>query len=681
MSRAQKIAVSSLLLAALLLGGLTIFLVNFDWNRAKPWLNQRISEASDRPFAINGDLTLSWHRFGAEQSGWQRWLPWPLLQAQQVTIGNPPDISSDTPMAQAREVTFAIDLLPLLAKKIVIPSLTLDTPKLALRREADGHNNWTLKPHAASAWKFELGRISINHGHVDLDDARHKLNLSADLHTLDRNQAGIYGLGWQLTGKLTGKGGQAVISGHGRAGSVLSLQDHSAPYPLDAEVKIGKTTIAITGKLTDPTQLESLDVHLKLSGASMAQLYPLTGIVLPETPPFSTAGRLYGNLQRQLWTYEKFTGTVGSSEMTGTLEYQQRQPRPKLSGKIVSQRLALVDLAPLIGADSNASKKRRDSTAVQPSDKVLPVEKFNTDRWRAIDTDIEFSGHKIVREGDLPIDNLNTNIHLKDGILSLIPLNFGVAGGNLRSDITLDGRQDPIKGRMTISARHLKLKLLLPSVEKMQASLGQINGDASLSATGNSIASLLGSANGEVKLLMNEGTISKLLLEQMGLNIGNIILAKLFGDQQVQINCVAGDFAVSKGLMQARTFLVDTKDATIDITGQIDLNKERLSLTLKPDTKNFRLFSLRSPLYVTGSFQHPKVGVDVGVVALKAGGAIALGLAAPLAALLPLINASSDTPNQCGELLKNARQKPSAPAPGKAYKGKPLPKIVTQPAQ
>ncbi|MHB1618648.1 MAG: AsmA family protein [Sulfuricella sp.] len=80
--------------------------------------------------------------------------------------------------------------------------------------------------------------------------------------------------------------------------------------------------------------------------------------------------------------------------------------------------------------------------------------------------------------------------------------------------------------------------------------------DASLSSVGNSVASLLGASNGEIKILINQGTVSKLLLEEMGLNIGNVILARLAGDKQVKLNCMATDFGVTHGLMQARSFII-----------------------------------------------------------------------------------------------------------------------------
>jgi hypothetical protein len=66
------------------------------------------------------------------------------------------------------------------------------------------------------------------------------------------------------------------------------------------------------------------------------------------------------------------------------------------------------------------------------------------------------------------------------------------------------------------------------------------------------------------------------------------------------------------------------------------------------------------------------VSVDKGVLALKAGGAVALAVAAaPVAALLPLINTGPGKDSECGKLLAQARAKPVAPPPGKTMKGAP----------
>lgn len=657
MSRAAKILLWSTggLLAILVLA--VAVLLNFDWNSAKPWINTHVSEATERRFEIRGNLALTWHAPPGAQGGWRDWVPWPRLNAKDVLFGNP-GWAREPDMARARQVTFSVNPLALLRHRIVIPSLALDQPQLFLQREQDGRNNWTFpsRDKQPASWQLELRSLILSRGALHLVDAIKQADVRADIDTLDKKD-GDYRIGWRLGGTFGGE----PVSGKGRAGSVLSLREQHVKYPLDATVQIGKTTIDAKGTLTDPVRPSALEVRLKLSGVSMAHLYPIIHVVLPETPPYATEGALRGAFggAGSDWRYEQFSGKVGSSDLAGTLHFKSGQPRPLLEGTVESTYLNFADLAPLVGADSAQSKARRNATVVQPKDKALPVETFKTDRLKSIDADVQFTGRKIVREKQLPIDNLVTRIRLQDGELTLAPLKFGMAGGNLVSNLKIDGNSKPMKAQLKLTARHLKLKQLFPGVKEMQASLGEINGEAALSATGNSVSSLLASANGEIRALINQGTVSKLLLEEMGLNVSTIIATKLFGDKQVQLNCAVNDFKVENGVMRARAFVVDTQDATIYVNGEINLAKERLALEIRPDSKGVRVISLRSPLYVSGTFKKPDVGVDKGVLAAKAGGAVALGVLAPVAAaLIPLINVGPGEKSECGTLLAQANEKP-----------------------
>jgi len=658
---------SAIVSSALLLLGV-LFLLMFDWNRAKPWLNERVSEATGRRFAINGDLILTWQRAEPATDTWRDWIPAPRLSAHDVTLGNPEWAKADSNMAEIGHITFSVNPLPLLNKTIVIPSLQLDDPNLALQRVSKGKDNWTFKQTEPSAWTLDLQRLYFYRGEITLKDQVEHIDAKANIDSLEPTAVNDFVMGWKISGTFNG----ARITGDGKAGALLALKNVDKPFPLEAKLNVGKTSIRVNGTVTKPQELAAIDMRLHLSGASMADLYPLTGITLPKTPEFSTEGHLIGvtNKAGGKWTYEKFKGKVGDSDIAGSLVYESKQPRPLLSGTVVSNLLQLSDLGPVIGADSNESKKERGVAPNQPADKVLPVEKFTTERWGSIDADVQITGHKIVHSASLPIENLDTHLKMQDSVVTLSPLKFGVAGGTMIGDIKLDGRNNIIKAEAKVSARHLKLKQLFPTFQPMQASFGEVNGDTSLSGTGNSIASLLATSNGEIKSLINEGTISKLLLEQIGLNIGNIVISKLFGDKQVHLNCMATDLSVTNGLVQTRTFIVDTDDAVMYITGTVDLAKEQLNLTIKPETKGLRIISLRSPIYVTGEFAKPKVGVDTGVLALKAGSAVALAVVAPVTALLPLINVGNPEENKCTTLLKEARGKTVAPPPGKTYKAK-----------
>lgn len=649
------LAVPAVLLVLALV--LAIVLLNTaDWNRARPWLNEKISLALQRPFAIRGDLTLSWHRpdLGANQHGWRAYLPMPRLLARDLHLANPASMAEQGELASIASALLEIDLLPLLQQRIVIPMLRLEQPQLHLLRRADGQHNWAFAPpQEASAWRLELQTLQLGDGQLQLHDALQQLELRATMQTLE--QAAPYGVAWQLQGHWK----QQPVQGEGKAGALLGLQEQKRPYPLQAVLDVGGSRMALSGTLVRPAQLTSLDLQLSLSGASMARLYGLTGVLLPETPPFSTAGQLHGELgaQASRWQYQSFIGRVGGSDIAGNLAYRYGAAlkRPQLTGTVQAGLLQLSDLGPLIGADSNQSKQQRGVAAVQPANKVLPVEAFHQARWSALDADVRFRAGRITREQDLPIAQVDTRILLQDGVLRLEPLQFEIAGGSFDASLKLDGSGgqlgNAIGAELKAHARHLHLAQLFPRITAMQATVGEVNAALALTAQGNSVASMLASANGQLSGVVSRGSISKLLLEEMGLNLGSVVLTRLVGDRQVQLNCLISDFTVRDGLMQTRLFAADTTDARLDVEGQVSLRNEQLNLTLRPQAKGVRIISLRAPIYLHGSFKQPDISIDKQVLALRAGGALALAAVAPIAAILPLMSSGSSTDTDCASLL------------------------------
>ena len=183
-----------------------------------------------------------------------------------------------------------------------------------------------------------------------------------------------------------------------------------------------------------------------------------------------------------------------------------------------------------------------------------------------------------------------------------------------------------------------------------------------MSGAGNSVAALLGTSTGDVKMLVNDGVISRSLMEIAGLNVGNYVGVKLFGDDEVEDRIAARPTSEMKnGVMTPRVFVFDTENALISITGTADFKNETVDMDITPDSKGFRIFSLRSPLYVRGTFGSPDVGVHALPLAARGAGMVALGvLLTPAAGLLALIAPSTTDRGACGPLLEQMR-KPPAP--------------------
>src|SRR5580704_10152204 len=84
----RRVAAWLVAVLIILAAALALFIFTFDWNRARPIVDDKVSEAIGRRLAIEGDLTVSWHR-AAGETGWRAWVLWPSFSARNITIANP----------------------------------------------------------------------------------------------------------------------------------------------------------------------------------------------------------------------------------------------------------------------------------------------------------------------------------------------------------------------------------------------------------------------------------------------------------------------------------------------------------------------------------------------------------------------------------------------------------------
>ena len=91
---------------------------------------------------------------------------------------------------------------------------------------------------------------------------------------------------------------------------------------------------------------------------------------------------------------------------------------------------------------------------------------------------------------------------------------------------------------------------------------------------------------------------------------------------------------------------------------EADGDRRRSANQREPTATSSSPLALRSPIYVRGTFAQPTVGVDKGRVALRAAGAVALGLINPLLTIVPLIDRGPGQDSDCKQLIREAKTNP-----------------------
>jgi len=617
---------------ALALVGLALL---WDWNWFKGPVERAVEARTGRSFEIGGDLDVDLGRVTT-------------IRADALKLGNAA-WSKQAEMASADHLALRIRPFALLRGDIVIPEIRLARPDVRLETGPNGGGNWDFGMPPGDGTPPRLQRIWIEDGHLQFVDAANKTDIEVDVASRKPKKPGrAPPVG--LEGGGTWAGNRFTLEGV--AESPLELQQTDKPYRINLRAAAGTTRAHARGTLVNPFRLRDFDLRMALSGRNLEDLYPLLGIALPPTPPYALDGRF--TRDGNAWRYDGFTGKVGDSDLAGSASVTTGGARPMLRADLASRRLDFDDLAGFIGGapqagDGESSNPELEALAAQrrADPKLLPATPYKLEKLRAMDADVRLKAQRI-NAPSLPLDDMDAHLTLDNGLLRLDPLNFGVAGGDVRSTIQMNARESTIHTRADITAKGLNLGELFPDAALTNDAIGRIGGRVAITGTGNSIAQMLGSADGDIALGMGRGQISNLLMELAGIDIYESLKFMIGKDHKVPIRCAFGDFGVKDGLMSSRALAFDTTDTIIVGEGTVNLRDETLDLLLKPRPKDRSLLTLRSPLVVGGTFKDPSFRPDFKRLGLRGAIAVALGSIAPPAALLATIDLGGGEDSGCG---------------------------------
>ncbi len=649
LSRRARIGIGA---ALTLVAAIVIFLVVFDWNWLRGPIGRYASAQLQREVAITGNLRVR---------------PWsfsPKAEAFGVRIGQPAWAKSVDPragqMAQVERIAVQIKILPLLRGQVILPFLAIDKADVRLLRDKDGRANWTFgakksdKPLKLPA----VQRFVINEGRLRVDDRQRGALFVGTVSAQER--AGARGGRFVLEGK--GNLNRSAFVAQVTGGPLLNISP-SRPYPFDADIRAGATRVTAHGKVIKPFDLGRFETQLTVSGADLNRLYDLTGLTLPNTPPYKVSGHLVRRGGR--YDFEKLSGRIGNSDIRGDLFVLTGRERPYLEADLRSRRLDFDDLGSLFGAapatgrgETASAGQKVEAAQRDATQRLLPDATLQVERIRAMDAKVSYRA-ETVNAPNLPLRKVSAEVVLEKGVLTVDPLALTFSRGDLKGTVRLDAR--PATPRTDIDVRLLngRIEDFIPiKSEGRPAIEGAVMARAKLTGTGDSVHRAAATADGSVTLVAPRGQIRQAFAELLGVNASKGLLLLLSkSDKETPVRCAVADFDVKNGVMTTTTLVADTGVVLAKGRGTVNLATERMDFRIEGDSKKPRLVRLFIPITIKGPIMAPKPGLDVSKTLGQGGVAAALGsLINPLAALLPLITTGEAKDADCAGLVSEARQ-------------------------
>jgi len=295
-----------------------------------------------RPVHIDGRLQLhllSWR---------------PRIVINQLRIANPQWLNTPPDMARIGRLQASVSIPALFKGEVMLPYVGVDDSDINVVRDANQRVNWSFtpaapaKPSAKPAKLPLLGSLHLGRGRLVVEDEVRKLKFTGTVKADQAAKGGGLSLSLEGNGSINGESFELNASGD----PLITAESHK-PYTVVSHIRAGRTQVKSSITITKPFDMGSVVADIDASGDDFADLYYLSGLALPNTAPYTVSGHVQRRGSRLDLT--DFKGTLGNSDIHGTLSIETAADRPMLTADLSTRRLDIKDLGPTLGSREKVS--------------------------------------------------------------------------------------------------------------------------------------------------------------------------------------------------------------------------------------------------------------------------------------------------------------------------------------
>lgn len=623
-----------------------LFLLLFQWNWLRGPIGRMASARLHREVRLVGNLDVALLR------------PNPEARVENLQIADAPWRGRRPPMVSLGRLVVSTRWTDLFAGRASFPLIRVERGVANLVRDGRGRANYQFsdEPDDGRAPDIPpINNLEVVNGHLTFRDEERNMTLDATVNSSERVAAGGQGQ-FRLsgTGRIRTEPFNLLVTG----GPLINI-DRSRPYPFTADVRAGETHLTARGQIDRPFDLGHVRGAITLQGPDLGDVYDITGLSMPNTPPY----RLSGNIVRddRVYTISGMSGRVGDSDLGGRVEVRLGGERPRIVANLRSRRLDFDDLLAVVGGPPDPNEtangaQRAQSAAMRAERRLLPDATLDTRRFRAADADVTYQADTVNASANLPLRRVSFHASLENAMLTVDRMAFGFPQGEISGNARLNGRGATPHTDLDIRVRGIRIEGLVPPFQGSAPIEGPIMARVRLSGSGNSVRRMAAASSGQITAVIPSGRVRRSLAELAGVNVLPGLLQLLSHDpSETRLSCAIADFRVNNGIGTAQTLAADTDVVVIHGRGSISLRDETFNLHIDGDSKRPRLVRLFAPFDVNGRWLAPQFHVETGGIIAQGGIAAALAaIVHPLAALIPFLEPGGADDLNCPALESRA---------------------------
>ena len=609
-------------LAVIIIAALLIIPMFVDVQKYKPVLENKVVEATGRPFSVGDDLKLSL-------------FPWAGVSFSNLQLGNPAGFS-EKEFLNVKSFEVRVKLLPLISKEIEIKRFVMDEPRIVLVKNKNGRGNWEQpkQQKEAAAKKpapgnspagmgglpisaLTVGNFSIKNGSALWID--HTTNTRKEVKDISLILKDV-SLDRPVQLKFSAELDKKPLTLEGTVGPVGSGFEKGV-IPLDLSLKAFKLlALHLKGNLENPATTPGVDLDITVDKFSPRELVAALGQDFPiETtdPKALSSVDLKAHIKAD---------ANRASVSNGVMNLDQSQ----LNFSATAAQFTLPNLKFDLNLDKINLDRYMPPKSDQPSAEKAPApakgQKKKTDytplRRLILDG--------LIKIGQLTVSKANVqDVHLqvkaKNGIFNLDPMKLNMYQGNANGKALLNVVKDIPTSSLNLKINNVQAEPLLKDMLEKEILQGSTNADINLSMSGDEPERIKRTLNGKGYLKFNDGAIIGIDLAAMVRNVGSAFGLAKKGNERPKTDFTELDipYSIKNGAVNTPQSNLKSPFIRIIAAGTADLVKETLDFRVEPKAiasikgqgAETQQGGIMVPVVVSGTFSSPKFRPDLSAAA------------------------------------------------------------------
>ena len=383
--------------------------------------------------------------------------------------------------------------------------------------------------------------------------------------------------------------------------------------PFKNHIFIAGTGMELSGKIPIPFNGTGASLKIMVHGEKLSTLNDLLKLQLPDVGPYAMKGVL--NFVPKGCQLDKLELQIGSSRLNGTMLLDIEAVPPAIAVHLQSPHLQLDDFKGILDETTALLKTKAQKLDQEQLNKTVSetgrrfftnqsvIESYNASL--SINIAEVFSGEDFLGRGLLKIEQ-------RDGRFSIDPLQVQFSDGNAQIHFSMEPVGEERLYNLKISIDKLDYGFIGRWVDDNSDLEGHFSLRLSLQSKSPNFRGIMANGSGTINLLLQPEQQQAGIIDLWAVNLLSSLTQYLDPTEESKINCAAGRFTLSDGILINDALLIDTTQIQINGDLTVDLKKRWIEGRFRPRPKRPQFFSLATPVKISGPLSDLKSGVPTG---------------------------------------------------------------------